>query len=168
MPRKRRPRGSGHESKSVSKKQKRKRRLSARDKKIAQLTVNSTWRVKTADKEITAAGKVVYEQWSRCKIIARLQADKKYPEGAVQVKYLEDAADEEAIIYDIGHFILNSMAAPRHLVDLVSDTSPVSITLEQPKFEQQERGELLPLQRRRIIDPKTWKKNKHKFDEESW
>ena len=75
-----RRRGSGRKPK----KQERKRRVTARDqKKINQLIVNSIWRVKTADKETTSTGKVVYEQWSRCQIVNRMDSSEAFPEGAV-------------------------------------------------------------------------------------
>ena len=123
--------------------------------------------MKTADKETSSTGKVTYEQWSRCRIIERMDASATYPEGAVKVKYLEDAADEEPLIYDIEHFILNADPAPRHLIDLAAAESSTSVSYEQPVLAKEERGELLPLQRKKISDPKAWKKNARKFDA-SW
>ena len=130
--------------------QKRKREkgesLRAIKKLASELTINSIWRVKTADKETTASGKVILEQWSLWQITDRLGASATHPEGSVKVKYLEDAADEEAITYDIGHFILNAKPAPRHLVDLSLDApQQVSVSYEQSVYEKQERAELLPL-----------------------
>ena len=154
MPRKR---------KRVTKKNKISKRLSARDQKIAKLIVNSYWRVDTADNETTAGGKEVYSGWQRCIILDRLDANEDYPEGAVKVRYLDDEAGDELFTYGISEFIQVSDPAPCHVVDLTGQVQ-TSVAHEQPKFEMQERGELIPLQKRKVCDPKKWKKNSRKFD----
>ena len=70
--------------------------------------------------------------------------------------------------YEIHHFIQNAHPAPQHLEDIATASSgQVAVNFEQPVFKKQERGKLLPLERRRISDPTKWKKNLRAFDR-SW
>ena len=63
-------------------------------------------------------------------------------------------------------FLASADPAPVH-INLVDDgTAEECLTRrEQPKFEQKERGELLPVERRHVSNPKKWKKNLRKFDD---
>ena len=76
------------------------------------------------------------------------------------MKYLEDAEGEEVITYDITDFIVNAEPAARHLIDLPVEesTKQLAICYDQPVHQRKEREQLLPLERRRISDPKKWKK----------
>ena len=153
MPRKRKRQSA---RKRTTKKKKTTKRLTARDKKITKLIVDSVWRVATDDTDFTASGKEVSSGWKRCRILERLCETKEYPEGAVKVQYVDDGEDDEPLTYDIVDFIHSADPAPCHIVDL-SDQTETAVSLEQPKFEMQERAELTPLQKRKVSDPKSWK-----------
>ena len=65
----------------------RKRRLTARDRKIANVIPDSIWRVKTADKETTTAGNEKLSGWKRCIVLENKQ-------DSVQVQYFDDTDNE--------------------------------------------------------------------------
>ena len=58
----------------------------------------------------------------------------------------------------------NAHPAPSHLDVVDADSASSAITHEQTPFVMKERGELLPLQRKRLSDPSKWIKNQRKFD----
>ena len=136
-----------------------KRRSTARDRKIAKVVVGSIWRVQTADTETTATGKEVLSGWKRCRVLKRMNADEDCAEGSVLVEYFDDK-DEEPIQYNIVDFIGAADPAPCHVIEIVADaeTTNDAVGFEQPAFQPQERGELLPLQRRHFASPQLWKK----------
>ena len=137
-----------------------KRRSTARDRKIAKVVVGSIWRVQTADTETTATGKEVLSGWKRCRVLKRMNADEDCAEGSVLVEYFDDK-DEEPIQYNIVDFIGAADPAPCHVIEIVADaeTTNDAVGFEQPAFQPQERGELLPLQRRHFVSPQLWKKS---------
>ena len=53
-----------------------------------------------------------------------------YPEGTVKVKYLEDVADDEALIYHIAYFILNANPVPCHIVDITAERTATSVSFD--------------------------------------
>ena len=138
----------------------RKTTVSARDQKIAKIVVDSVWRVKTADKETTSTGREVLSGWQRCKILERLDATGDASES-VRVQYLDDESDDESIEYTISDFIRSADPAPIH-VDLTDVTS--SVSREQPAFQMPDRGELVPLQRKRVRNPASWANHGSTFD----
>ena len=137
--------------------------MSARDKKIVKLIVNSEWCVDTADSETTVTDKEVYSGWKRCIILDRLDACEDYAEGSIKVRYFDDKEDDDPITYGIPEFIQVSDPAACHVVDLTGQVQ-TSVAHEQRKFEMQQREELIPLQKRKVSDPKKWQKNTRTFD----
>ena len=85
----------------------------------------------------------------------RSDASEKFASGAVQVKYFDE---KEIIEYDIEHFLANAHPAPCHIIDVTANASS-SVQQEQSKFVSQERGDILPLQRRHVAQPSVWKKS---------
>ena len=81
----------------------------------------------------------------------------------VKVKYLDDEENDDPIEYDVDHFFANANPAPCHLIDLTDVAT--SVALEQPVFVHQERGELIPLQRRQETKSETWINRQRTFDE---
>ena len=138
---------------------KRKKKLTVRDRKIAKLIVDSVWRVKTSDPVTTATGKETTSGWQKCKVIS-------VTEDEVTVKYFDEEEDGDDFTYDIEQFIANADLAPSHVVDLTGNVQ-ISVSHDQDVFVLPERSELLPLQKKRISDPKRWKKNQREFDS-SW
>ena len=111
--------------------------------------------MKTADEEVTKSGRVVSSGWQRCRIVQRSDASEKFASGAVQVKYFDE---KEIIEYDIENFLANAHPAPCHIIDVTANASS-SVQQEQSKFVSQERGDILPLQRRHVAQPSVWKKS---------
>ena len=129
-----------------------KRRLTARDRKIASVIPKSIWRVKTADKETTTRGKEKLSGWKRCIVLERL-SDESTKQDSVRVQYFDDT-DDEPITYKISDFISAADPAPIH-VDVVEDAN-ASVCQEQPVFEREKKATILPLQRRKKSRPETW------------
>ena len=80
---------------------------------------------------------------------------------SVRVQYLDDESDDESIEYTISDFIRSADPAPIH-VDLTDVTS--SVSREQPAFQMPDRGELVPLQRKRVRNPASWANHGSTFD----
>ena len=89
----------------------------------------------------------------------RSDASEKFVSGTVQVKYFDE---KEIIEYDIEHFLANAHPASYHIIDVTANASS-SVQQEQSKFVSQERGDILPLQRRHVSQPIGWKKNQRVF-----
>ena len=151
---------SGPKKRSAAKNKKRGKNTKVQKKKILdKCTLGSVWRVQTADVETTSTGKEVLSGWKRCKIIAREDARADYPDGSVTVQYFDEESEtDEPIQYDVRSFLSAADPAPIH-INLVNDVATAAyLTREQPLFEQQERGELLPVERKNVSNPKKWKK----------
>ena len=152
-------------SKASGGKTKRSKKRKTKSEKLSdKCSLDSVWRVQTADVETTSTDKEVLSGWKRCKIVGREDASADYPNGSVTVQYFDDDPEtDEPIKYDLITFLSSADAAPVH-IDLVNDETAVCLSREHPDFNQQERGELLPVERRQVSNPKEWKKNSRKFD----
>ena len=115
---------------------------------VKKLGINSVWRVRTDDEEITAKGHVKSSGWQRCTIVERSSTN-------VKVKYFNEP---EPIEYNIDDFLTNAQSAPTHVID-VTKKAASTFQLEQAKFTPQERGDILPLQLRHVAQPSKWKKS---------
>ena len=157
MPRKRK---SENRSKSAGPKKKSKTKLTVYDRLLLQLTVGSIWRVATKDTVKTASGKEVLSGWQRCKILSRT-------EDNVTVQYLDDKEDDDPLTYGIPCFVASADLAPSHFVDLTGHVE-TAVSHEQSVFVMQERGELLPLQKKKVSDPTKWAKNQRSSFDKNW
>ena len=142
------------------------KRKTKKQKLIEKLIVGSEWRVATGDTEITSTGKEVLSGWQQCSIVERLYAGDNRWGGSVRVKYTDDADDEDPFEYSVHDFIVNAAPAPVHESSVNVDVAS-AVVREQPVFVPKERGELIPLQRRSVSNPKTWLNKVRKFDK-SW
>ena len=132
--------------------------MTAYDRKVSKLTVNSIWRVTTSDTVQTASGKDVLSGWQRGKIVSRGKDE------TVTVQYFDDKEDDEPITYDISAFLTSPDPTPCHVIELTVNIQSV-VGHEQPVFVMKEREELLPLQKKKVSDPCKWSKNQCSFDE---
>ena len=151
-------------SKPVNTKRKRTKKKTSHELQVDQLKVNSIWRVDTDDTVTTARGKEVSSGWQRCKITERLDATSEYPSGSVKVKYFDDDESEEEFEYDVNNFVQVASLAPEHVVDLTEEQGSSVLGREQPVYEPEERGQLLPVQRKDVRDETKWKNKQRKFD----
>ena len=83
-----------------------------------------------------------------------------HTEDKVTVQYFDD---DDPLTYNISSFCASADPAPCDIVDL-TDKVQSSLTHEQSLFVMKERGELLPLQKKTVSDPRKWVKNRRTFD----
>ena len=116
-------------------------------------------------RRLQQASKEVLSDWKRYKITDR-QVNENVDDGKITVRYFDDSDDDEPIVYDVHDFITSADPAPVH-INLVSGEVDFDFHVgrDQPDFEPQKRGEILPLLRKHVSDPKTWKNRDRKFDD---
>ena len=66
------------------------------------------------------------------------------------MQYLDDTEDDEPLTYDISSFVASAAPARSHVVELTDEVQS-SVSYEQSVFVMKERGELLPLQKKKIL-----------------
>ena len=79
------------------------------------------------------------------------------------MKYFGEEDTGEVFEYSIDDFLVNGDLTKYHDID-VTENSPTSVSQEQSTFKIRECGEMLPLQRRHVAQPKKWAKNQRVFD----
>ena len=163
MPRKRKSKAVAGSAKKKNNTKKTKRKTK-KQLQIESLIVGSEWRVNTNDPTTTSTGKEVSSGWQRCFIVERVHAKDDRWGGSVRVEYADDMDDDDPIEYTVREFLVNAAPAPVHVRPVADDVAS-SVILEQSVFVPKEREELIPLQRKRISQPKTWKKYARKFQQ---
>ena len=79
----------------------------------------------------------------------------------MRVRYLDDG---ETITYGVAQLIAAATLAPTH-VDPVEAEEGAAVAIEQTPFQRKPRGDLLPLQRKKLRTPTKWLVNIRKFDD---